>query len=138
MENSSRSKYFMEQQAAQIFGLTLCEKSNQKGIDGFMADGSTVQIKNLEKNKASLSNKMVDGSLLENIEHFAVADHFIINLETSIKFIILTKEEFVEWATSRVVIDRKSSKRGGGLKMRIGKNERTPRATEKIKSLGLA
>lgn len=142
MENSTFSKYTVENFIREYFDLTAPKATNISGIDGYTKTGKTVEIKDLSGSKASLTEKAIEEnrSLEEQIRERLKADLYIVytgkrgTIDIS-ELKTFDKEQMVNFLKDRVVLDRKS--RSTGYKMRFGKNYRSEKATQTLKDKGL-
>ena len=142
MQNSNFNKVVLENFIADHIGATLNENKSQSGIDAYL-NGQTVEIKGFNKNRPSLTENEIDftKSLETLIDERLKSDLYVIYLGkkeelNADKIQVLNKEEFKEWVIKRVAIDRKSKNRDK-FKFRIGRNERTVRANQKMEEFGL-
>jgi len=142
MENSTFSKYTLENFVREYFDLTTPSATNISGIDGYTKTGKIVEIKDLSGSKASLTEKAIEENqdLETQIRLRLKADLYIVytgnrgTIDIS-EFKLMNKDEMVEWLKPRIVLDRKS--RSTGYKMRFGKNYRSEKATQSLKDKGL-
>jgi len=142
MENSTFSKYTLENFARQKFNILAPEKTNISGIDGYTINGEYVEIKDLSGSKASLTEMAItENEPLDNQIGFRVKAKMIIvytgkrGIIDENAFLVMSREEFIKWVSPRIVLDRKS--RSAGYKMRFGKNYRSEKATQSLKDKGL-
>lgn len=142
MENSTFSKYTLENFVREYFNLTAPSATNISGIDGYTKDGKIVEIKDLSGSKASLTEKAIEEnrSLEEQIRERLKAEIYIVytgkrDAIDENEILKMNKEEMVKFLKDRIVLDRKS--RSTGYKMRFGKNYRSEKATQSLKDKGL-
>ena len=142
MENSNFSKNIMEDFVRGYFDLSAPRCNNISGIDGYTKAGKIVEIKDLSGAAASLTEKAIveNVDLETQIRERLKADLYIVYtgkrdaIDIS-KFLLMTKDEFVNWVKPRIVLSKKS--RAAGFKFRFGKNFRTEKMNQSLKEKGL-
>ena len=130
--------YTCEEIARRMLNMQEPENKNAHCMDGYNEKGETLEVKCLFNSRPSLGGKYV----LENttdiktaIENYCVATFYAFFIEPE-KPLIMDKTEAVAWLINHVVLDKMSSKRGGHYKLKIAKNERSEKQTQKIIAAG--
>lgn len=130
--------YTCEEIAREMLGMKEPENKNAHCMDGYNDKGETLEVKCLFNSRPSLGGKYVlenTTSIKTAIETYCTATFYAFFLEEN-KPLIMDKQTAIEWLVKHVVLDKMSSKRGGHYKLKIAKNERSEKQTQKIIAAG--
>jgi hypothetical protein len=93
---------------------------NERGVDGYLPDGRTVEVKCFTGSGRPSLGSMLDGETREQaVARLLIADLYAVVSGDSITY--LSHDEMLTFALSATGITRKASKRGGGLKVRFSR-----------------
>jgi hypothetical protein len=93
---------------------------NERGVDGYLPDGRTVEVKFFAGSGRPSIGSMLDGESREDaVKRLLVAD--IYAAVTKVGVFYMSHDEMLAFALNASGITRKASKRGGGLKVRFSR-----------------
>lgn len=97
---------------------------NVRGIDGYLPNGSTVEVKSWSTGNRPSIGSMLDGETREDaLKRMLVADIYaLVAVDENGKYIlVISHNEMLAFALQTAQLTRKASKRGGGMKVRMGR-----------------
>ena len=130
--------YSAEQIARDFFQMQAPANVNAHCMDGINEKGETLEVKTFFSSRPSLGGAYVlknTNNIRQAVTDYCKATFYAFFVEED-KPLYFTKAEAIEWLLERVVLDKMASNRGGHYKLKIGKNPRTQKQTNKFIAAG--